>query len=71
MPELWYPLGYGEQPLYTLAVYCGGELLYSERFGITLKTATFSAEQKLLKTTVANQTHVAEFSTLFFPLQYF
>ena len=33
-PELWYPLGYGEQPLYTFAVYCGGELLYSERFGI-------------------------------------
>lgn len=36
-PQLWYPNGYGDQPLYTLKVFVG-ENLYTERFGIrTLK----------------------------------
>ena len=33
-PRLWYPLGYGEQPLYTLRVSAEGRTLLSERFGI-------------------------------------
>lgn len=32
-PELWYPNGYGEQPLYTLRVKCGNNV-YEEIFGI-------------------------------------
>jgi beta-mannosidase len=32
--ELWYPHGYGDQPLYTLVVSTGGRELYRERFGI-------------------------------------
>ena len=32
-PELWYPNGYGEQPLYTLRVKCGNNV-YEENFGI-------------------------------------
>lgn len=32
--ELWYPHGYGAQPLYTLVVSTGGRELYRERFGI-------------------------------------
>lgn len=26
-PQLWYPVGYGEQPLYTLRIICGQEVL--------------------------------------------
>ena len=26
-PQLWYPVGYGEQPLYTLKIACGDEVL--------------------------------------------
>ncbi len=33
-PELWYPAGYGEQPMYTLLVSFKGEEIYSEKFGI-------------------------------------
>jgi len=33
-PQLWYPLGYGEQPLYTFEMKDNGNLIYSERFGI-------------------------------------
>ena len=33
-PMLWYPAGYGEQPLYTLNIYDGEELVYSHIFGI-------------------------------------
>ncbi len=33
-PQLWYPLGYGAQPLYTLEISEEGRLLHSERFGI-------------------------------------
>lgn len=33
-PRLWYPLGYGEQPLYTFAVNLDDKLVYSESFGI-------------------------------------
>ncbi len=33
-PALWYPLGYGAQPLYTLEIKHGEQLLYTERFGI-------------------------------------
>lgn len=32
--RLWYPLGYGAQPLYTLVIRIGGEEQYRERFGI-------------------------------------
>ncbi len=32
--KLWYPLGYGDHPLYTLTVSVGGEEQYRERFGI-------------------------------------
>ncbi len=32
--ELWYPTGYGEQPLYTLVVSCGNDVIHSEKFGI-------------------------------------
>ena len=32
-PQLWYPAGYGEQPLYTIKV-CIGENCFEERFGI-------------------------------------
>lgn len=32
-PRLWYPLGYGEQPLYTLRITIGDEI-YTETFGI-------------------------------------
>ncbi len=32
--ELWYPAGYGEQPLYTLSVTCEGMEVHSEKFGI-------------------------------------
>ena len=33
-PELWYPLGYGSQPFYTLVIRTDDRTLYSERFGI-------------------------------------
>lgn len=33
-PELWYPNGYGAQPLYTFCVKDNGELIYSEKIGI-------------------------------------
>ena len=33
-PSLWYPLGYGEQPLYTLIIKSGSRILYNESFGI-------------------------------------
>lgn len=32
-PKLWYPNGYGEQPLYTLRIKCGDNI-HSETFGI-------------------------------------
>ena len=32
--KLWYPSGYGKQPLYQLKVLCEGNLLYSQDFGI-------------------------------------
>ena len=32
--HLWYPRGYGDQPLYTLCVSCDGEQVHSELFGI-------------------------------------
>lgn len=32
-PQLWYPVGYGEQPLYTLKITCGQEVL-QHRVGI-------------------------------------
>lgn len=38
-PQLWYPNGYGEQPLYTLVIKCGANI-HEETFGIrTLKIA--------------------------------
>jgi beta-mannosidase len=33
-PQLWYPLGYGEQPLYTLVIKDGDDLVYSEKIGL-------------------------------------
>ena len=33
-PALWYPLGYGAQPIYTFVVKDNGEAIYSECFGI-------------------------------------
>ncbi len=33
-PRLWYPLGYGEQPLYTFTLSDNGKTVYSEKFGI-------------------------------------
>lgn len=33
-PALWYPLGYGAQPLYTLSLLDGERELHRERFGI-------------------------------------
>ncbi len=33
-PELWYPIGYGKQPLYTLEVLDGDTVAASETFGI-------------------------------------
>ncbi len=33
-PDLWYPIGYGSQPLYTFVVKDRGEILYNETFGI-------------------------------------
>lgn len=32
--QLWYPKGYGEQPLYTIRVLCDDEIVHSEKFGI-------------------------------------
>ncbi len=32
--ELWYPRGYGKQPLYTLRIKDGERILHEERFGI-------------------------------------
>ncbi len=32
--DLWYPAGYGEQPLYTLVVSCDDKTVHTERFGI-------------------------------------
>lgn len=32
--DLWYPSGYGEQPLYTLVVSCDDKIIHSEKFGI-------------------------------------
>lgn len=32
--KLWYPLGYGNQPLYEIRIVCEGNVLYSEKFGI-------------------------------------
>ena len=33
-PQLWYPLGYGEQPLYTFAIKDGNDFIYSEKIGL-------------------------------------
>ena len=33
-PRLWYPLGYGDQPIYTLTISDDGSLLHRECFGI-------------------------------------
>lgn len=33
-PRLWYPIGYGEQPLYTFTVLDGDNVIYTEKFGI-------------------------------------
>ena len=33
-PELWYPLGYGKQPVYTLEVLDGDNVVLTEKFGI-------------------------------------
>ena len=32
--KLWYPAGYGKQPLYEIKVVCDGNVIYSEKFGI-------------------------------------
>ncbi len=32
--RLWYPVGYGDQPLYTLRITDGARVLHEERFGI-------------------------------------
>ena len=34
MPMLWYPLGYGSQPLYTFILKDGEQVVYTERIGI-------------------------------------
>lgn len=36
--RLWYPVGYGAQPLYTLVIACGGEEVSRTRFGIRTVT---------------------------------
>ena len=33
-PQLWYPLGYGEQPLYTFVIKDGDRCVYSEKIGL-------------------------------------
>ncbi|MBE6883432.1 MAG: hypothetical protein E7487_02375 [Ruminococcaceae bacterium] len=33
-PQLWYPLGYGEQPLYTFVLKDGNCVIFQENFGI-------------------------------------
>lgn len=33
-PQLWYPIGYGEQPLYTFAIKDGNDFIYSEKIGL-------------------------------------
>ena len=46
-PELWYPLGYGEQPLYKLKISQAGNELYSTVFGIrTVKIQELKDEEK-------------------------
>ena len=37
-PALWWPLGYGAQPLYTLELFDGEQMLYTEKFGIRTVT---------------------------------
>ena len=32
--ELWYPKGYGKQPIYTLVVSCDDKVVHKEKFGI-------------------------------------
>ena len=32
--DLWYPLGYGAQPIYTLVVSCDDRVIHTEKFGI-------------------------------------
>ena len=32
--DLWYPIGYGKQPLYTLRIKDGSHILHEEKFGI-------------------------------------
>ena len=32
--DLWYPLGYGNQPIYTLVVSCDDRVIHTEKFGI-------------------------------------
>ena len=33
-PHLWFPIGYGKQPLYLLKIYQNGNVIYSDDFGI-------------------------------------
>ena len=33
-PQLWYPIGYGAQPLYTFVIKQGDDLVYSEKIGL-------------------------------------
>ena len=33
-PSLWYPLGYGDQPIYTFEIKDGDDTVYTEKFGI-------------------------------------
>ena len=45
-PKLWYPVGYGEQPLYRMVIKCGERVLYEETFGIrTVKVMQISDDE--------------------------
>ncbi len=63
-PELWYPAGYGEQPLYRFSVTYEGISLFEETFGIRTVTvmqlpdmegSAYASAAERLKTSAASQ----------------
>jgi len=71
-PELWYPAGYGEQPLYRIVIRCGDRVLFEETFGIrTIKVMQISDNEgsefynKCLEIKKAERSHEFDKNTEF------
>ena len=71
-PSLWYPSGYGDQPLYKIVIKCGERVLFEEMFGIrTVKVMQLSDNEgsdfykKCLEVKKAERSHEFDKNTEF------